>query len=49
VKVDPFYNPNLILTAENFSLANHAVYSAHHGYPLDSECQSINRQIAHVN
>jgi len=34
IKVDPYYNPNLTLTAEDFSLANHDVKSPHHGYPL---------------
>lgn len=30
---DPFYNPNLSHDREDFSLANHQVTSAHHGYP----------------
>lgn len=34
IKTDPYYNPNLTLTAENFALANHEVKSPHHGYPL---------------
>lgn len=31
---DPYYNPNLTLLHEDFSLAEHEVVSPHHGYPL---------------
>ncbi|WP_260393072.1 glycosyltransferase family 2 protein [Ralstonia sp. SET104] len=32
--VDHYYNPNLSLTHEDFSLATHVIKSPHHGYPL---------------
>ncbi|WP_082922712.1 glycosyltransferase family 2 protein [Halothiobacillus diazotrophicus] len=31
---DPFYNPNLTLSASDFSLSTSQVESPHHGYPL---------------
>lgn len=34
LEVDPYYNPNLTLLHEDFSLADHDVRSPHHGYPL---------------
>ncbi|BBP00759.1 glycosyltransferase family 2 protein [Sulfuriferula nivalis] len=34
LKTDPYYNPNLTLTTEDFGLGNHDVKSPHHGYPL---------------
>jgi GT2 family glycosyltransferase len=34
LKTDPYYNPNLTQTTEDFGLGNHEVESPHHGYPL---------------
>ena len=34
LKTDPYYNPNLTQTTEDFGLGNHEVKSPHHGYPL---------------
>jgi GT2 family glycosyltransferase len=34
LKTDPYYNPNLTQTTEDFGLGNHEVMSPHHGYPL---------------
>ena len=34
LQLDPFYNPNLTIDKEDFSLASHIVESPHHGYPL---------------
>lgn len=34
LKTDPYYNPNLTQTTEDFGLGNHDVKSPHHGYPL---------------
>jgi GT2 family glycosyltransferase len=34
LKTDPYYNPNLTQTTEDFGLGNHDVISPHHGYPL---------------
>jgi len=35
LKTDPYYNPNLTQTTEDFGLGNHEVKSPHHGYPLN--------------
>lgn len=34
LQIDPFYNPNLSLHKEDFSLASYQVESEHHEYPL---------------
>ena len=34
LKTDPYYNPNLTQTSEDFGLSSHELASPHHGYPL---------------
>lgn len=41
LKTDPYYNPNLTQTTEDFGLGNHEVESPHHGYPLSTHSNKI--------